>query len=313
MSNALDLIYHEAVTSVPFLQTWPGYFLAKKTETEIALKYFNHDSIKKAIGLEIGCGNAFQSALIADFADKLVATDLFTEDDSTHTVGMKKAKKLIEALNKKNIMLVSCSSLALPFSDNYFDFVFSSSALEHMDDKDLALKEIKRVLKPGGHSIIIVPTHMPSLYAFVHVYLYCIARILQLLFKSGSKMEGSKQQNKDRLSSILGRFSKNQPSFPMPEPHGTYRNIFHELFSQLPFNWKRKFKRNGFVIKDSFGICLFPWLLIEPFSTMIAARIYSSTKDINKKLSFFKPLKYISYLIGIVAVKKIEASVANGV
>lgn len=302
MTKMIDAIYHEAITKVPFAQTWPGHFLAKKTETDIFLKYFKDKKIKKGIGLEIGCGNAFQSALLANFTDKLIATDLFTEDGSSHTVGMIKAKKVVEALNTKNIMLVSCSSLAMPFPDNYFDFVFSSSALEHMDDKDLALKEIRRVLKPGGYSITIVPTHMPSLYAFAHVYLYCLARIGKFFLKSDRKpddhAEGIGQP------SLWAKFRRNFPSFPMPEPHGNYKNIFDEFFSQLPFIWERMFRQNGFEIKRSFGICLFPWLLIEPFSTMTAARIYSLTKDINTRMSDFGIFKYISYLIGVISVKK---------
>lgn len=301
MANTLDSIYREAVARIPSAQTWPGHFLTKKIETEIILKYFNHDEIKKGIGLEIGCGNAFQSALLADITGTLVATDLFDENSFSHTVGMRKARSLLDALNKKNILLVSCSSLALPFPDNYFDFVFSSSALEHMRDKGLALKEIKRVLKPGGHSIIAVPTHMPGLYAFIHVYLYCVARVIKLFFRSNDNSGRSSQGGQLPL---LDRFRKNRPSFPMPEPHGDYKNIFDELFSQFPFNWERLFRKNGFKIKHSFGICVFPWLLIEPFSTMTAARIYSLTKNINIRLSNFSIAKYMSYLIGIISVKK---------
>ena len=100
MMKPLDLIYQEALTKASFAQTWPGHFLVKKIETEIILKYFNQKKIKKGLGLEIGCGNAFQSALIASFANKFVATDLFTNDDSTHTVGMAKAKKLVQGYDK---------------------------------------------------------------------------------------------------------------------------------------------------------------------------------------------------------------------
>lgn len=301
MTKVLDLIYEEALAKARLVQTWPGHFLVKKIETEIILKYFNQEGIKKGIGLEIGCGNAFQSVLLANFIDKFVATDLFTENNSSHTVGMARAKNLIEALNKEDVLLVSCSSLALPFPDNYFDLVFSSSALEHMDDKNLALKEMKRVLKPGGHSIIIVPTHMPSLYAFTHVYLYFLARISRLFFKPRAKSD--KTEEGGGLS-LPARFRKNYPFFPIPEPHGSYKNIFNELFSQFPFNWERIIRKNGFTIKRSFGICAFPWLLIEPFSTMAAARIFMLTKNVNIKLASLKPVQYISYLVGIISVKK---------
>lgn len=38
----------------------------------------------------------------------------------------------------------------LPYDDAYFDLVFDNSALEHVLDLDTNLKEVSRVLKPGG-------------------------------------------------------------------------------------------------------------------------------------------------------------------
>lgn len=43
-----------------------------------------------------------------------------------------------------------CNSEYLPFSDNYFDGVCVSFGLRNMTNKDAALKEMYRVLKPGG-------------------------------------------------------------------------------------------------------------------------------------------------------------------
>jgi glycosyltransferase involved in cell wall biosynthesis len=40
-----------------------------------------------------------------------------------------------------------------------FDSVFSSNVLEHLDNPDRALAGFYRVLKPGGHALILVPAH----------------------------------------------------------------------------------------------------------------------------------------------------------
>lgn len=53
------------------------------------------------------------------------------------------------------IMNVNCSvrkgkAEDIPFEDNYFDGVFSSATLEHVEDWSRALAESIRVLKPGG-------------------------------------------------------------------------------------------------------------------------------------------------------------------
>ncbi|NPA68756.1 MAG: methyltransferase domain-containing protein [Chlorobi bacterium] len=43
------------------------------------------------------------------------------------------------------------------FNDNEFDFVICNHVLEHIDDEQKAMKEILRVMKPGGKAILQVP------------------------------------------------------------------------------------------------------------------------------------------------------------
>jgi SAM-dependent methyltransferase len=42
-------------------------------------------------------------------------------------------------------------------TDNQFDFIHSSHCLEHMRNPDVALKNWFKILKPGGHLIVVVP------------------------------------------------------------------------------------------------------------------------------------------------------------
>lgn len=44
-----------------------------------------------------------------------------------------------------------------PYADNQFDFLICSHVLEHVSDDRKALRELYRILKPGGRGILMVP------------------------------------------------------------------------------------------------------------------------------------------------------------
>ena len=51
------------------------------------------------------------------------------------------------------------SALNLPYEDSFFDVVTFWNVLEHIDDYKTAIKEARRVLKPGGKMLIIAPNY----------------------------------------------------------------------------------------------------------------------------------------------------------
>ena len=62
----------------------------------------------------------------------------------------------------KSFGLSSANALALPFADDTFDKVICSEVLEHIPDYHGALREIERVLKPGGLFCASVPRSWPE-------------------------------------------------------------------------------------------------------------------------------------------------------
>lgn len=48
----------------------------------------------------------------------------------------------------------------LPYDDDTFDLVTAFDVVEHMDDDLAGLKEMRRVLRPGGRALLFVPTFM---------------------------------------------------------------------------------------------------------------------------------------------------------
>ena len=50
----------------------------------------------------------------------------------------------------------------LPFEDASFDTILCTQVLEHVQNAELAMAEIARVLRPGGHALITVPFLYPT-------------------------------------------------------------------------------------------------------------------------------------------------------
>jgi ubiquinone/menaquinone biosynthesis C-methylase UbiE len=47
----------------------------------------------------------------------------------------------------------------IPFPDHYFDTISSFNSLDHVENMELACREIRRVLKPGGLFLLLVDIH----------------------------------------------------------------------------------------------------------------------------------------------------------
>jgi SAM-dependent methyltransferase len=90
----------------------------------------------------------------------------------------------------------------LPFADDFFDLVICSEVLEHIPDQHRAVRELTRVLKPGGNLVVSVPRYLPERICWAlsesyhqasngHIRIYKKKEMIALLEESGIKLWAS--------------------------------------------------------------------------------------------------------------------------
>jgi ubiquinone/menaquinone biosynthesis C-methylase UbiE len=106
----------------------------------------------EGILLDVGTGTArllIKIAAVPEFKDvRLIGIDYFQDmvDEA--------AKAVAESNLQDRIELRQADAHHLPYADNFADYIISRSTIHHWADPVQALKEIHRVLKPGGIAII---------------------------------------------------------------------------------------------------------------------------------------------------------------
>jgi ubiquinone/menaquinone biosynthesis C-methylase UbiE len=128
------------------------------------MKTVNFDLLGLTSGntvLDLGCGegrhviSVYVEANVTSIGMDLGFNDLKTTQD--------KFMPFVEPDNTQKAFALTCANaLQLPFPDASFDKVICSEVLEHIPDYEGALKEIERILKPGGVAAISVPRYGPE-------------------------------------------------------------------------------------------------------------------------------------------------------
>jgi len=138
--------------------------------------------------LDFGCGSGYGSAQIARTAAKVVGVDV-AEDAISY------ARQKFGGANLEFQRIEP--DARLPFADASFDTVLSFQVLEHVRDVDNYLKEIRRVLVPGGRLVLATPDRSTRLLPFQrpwnrwHVHEYSrteLSRVVSRHFRNVSVM-----------------------------------------------------------------------------------------------------------------------------
>lgn len=158
MTLGLDLYWRKKVAS--FLPAKTDISLldcATGTADQIISLFKHAKNIKEAIGIDLS--------------------------ESMLAIGQKKLKK--NSLEKVTELLCA-SALAIPFPENKFNCVTLSFGIRNVTEVDLCLKEMLRVLKPGGR-VVILETSLPKSKILKALHLFYIRKILPLIGSMISK------------------------------------------------------------------------------------------------------------------------------
>ncbi|MBN1419188.1 MAG: class I SAM-dependent methyltransferase [Planctomycetes bacterium] len=109
------------------------------------------DLEEEAAILDCGCGDGLYAGALA----RASRAPVFALDRDPENLARTRTRLPAGAA----VRLVHGDAQAIPFPDDAFDAVIFTEVLEHVPDDRRALREIRRVLKPGGALILTVPNH----------------------------------------------------------------------------------------------------------------------------------------------------------
>jgi SAM-dependent methyltransferase len=136
----------------------------------------------RGVTLDVGCGSRPYEKTFFAGARKYVGTDYLSDRSRPDVIS---------------------SALQVPFADEAFDTVVSTEVLEHVPDPLRTLREMRRVLKPGGFLILSTPMYWPRHEVPYDFFRYPYDGLLHLLKESG--LELTKLFNRGRSYALLGQ------------------------------------------------------------------------------------------------------------
>lgn len=143
----------------------------------------------------------------------------------------------------------------IPFPDGYFDVIFSSNVLEHVIDLPYLQAEIKRVLRPGGYCVHLMPTGAWRLWTNVAHY----TELLQRLFGLAPRLipKGFSKHALSDAVSVFRLMAGTVKSYAIVPRHGETGNALSEIVTFSSRHWKRHFVNQLFTINEVTPVGLF--------------------------------------------------------
>jgi len=144
--NAKEKTIREGLKKI-FHRHWERFHTIRMIEWEAICSWLDPKKQEKIA--DVGCGNGYFARVLARKGCLVWGIDI-------DSISIKNATKY----NKdENCFFTVGSAMGMPYRSTYFDKVISVCCLEHITDDEEALREIYRVLKPGGTLVLSVDAY----------------------------------------------------------------------------------------------------------------------------------------------------------
>jgi SAM-dependent methyltransferase len=189
--------------------------------------------------LELGAGTGEQARTLAGRGYDVVALELRESTYAAHRV----------------FDIIDYDGCHIPFPEGEFDVVYSSNVLEHVRDLDALHQEVRRVLKPGGYCVHVVPSAAWRLWTSIVAFPEMIAAVRRVLPQLWHSTASSGAAPGLQLRCLAVARELALPFVPLR--HGARGNALTELWTFSRRRWTRHFAQNGFVVEYAGGTGLF--------------------------------------------------------
>lgn len=179
--------------------------------------------------LEFGSGTGEQARFLAEQGFDVVALDLASSNYAKDRI----------------FPVTDYDGSHIPLEDQSVDAIFSSNVLEHVENFEEISAEFRRVLKPAGIAVHVLPTAGWRFWSFATGAADSLKAAAALPVKLVRNASG---ESRGRL---VVRELRHVVAGFVPRAHGTSWEGLSELWSFSRPAWRRKFRQNGFeVIHD---------------------------------------------------------------
>jgi SAM-dependent methyltransferase len=142
----------------------------------------------------------------------------------------------------------------IPCDDNSFDIVFSSNVLEHVLDLRALEREVRRVLRPNGYCIHVIPTVAWRFWTIVAHYVEFLSRLsIDMRLREANGERSWRRwavRNVWRTLSLIAHYA-------VVPRHGEFGTAFTELYTFSRYFWRRRFHCAGFSVEADMPLGLF--------------------------------------------------------